>query len=116
MLYLAFYLQVNIFMPFPFAGHLGSAICLVAATFVGHDTILVVTLVTVGIAINGATHGGYGVNHVDIAPNHAGVLQALTSTIASLCAIGAPYVAGSIINENVSVLEGSEFLRMKDLI
>ena len=98
---------INFPITFLIAGHLGSAIILVAATFVGHDRALVVTLVTVGIAINGATHGGYGVNHVDIAPNYAGVLQALTSTIASLCAIAAPYVAGSIINYNVSAVRGS---------
>ncbi|CAG7834263.1 unnamed protein product [Allacma fusca] len=80
-------------------GHLGSAITLVAASYAGVSKSLTVSLLIIGIAINGATYGGYGVNHVDIAPNHAGVLLGVTSTIANVCGIAAPYVASVFINE-----------------
>lgn len=80
----------------------GSAIALIAASYSGCDRMLTVALLTIAVGINGAIYGGYIVNHVDIASNHAGVLMGISNTIANLCGVGAPYVAGLIINNNVS--------------
>lgn len=45
-------------------------------------------------------------NHVDISPNWAGILMGITNTFANLTGFAAPYVAGLLINDDVS-LNGS---------
>lgn len=46
----------------------------------------------------------FQVNHIDIAPSHAAVMMGVTNGFANLCGIGAPYVAGVIINDGVGTL------------
>lgn len=54
------------------------------------------------VSLSGAVHSGFMVNYVDLAPNHAGMIMGAANTIANVCGIGAPYVAGLLINNNVS--------------
>lgn len=84
-------------------GHIGSALALIGASYSGCDRVLTVTLLTVAVGMNGAIYGGYVVNHVDIAPNYAGILMGITNTFANLMGFAAPYVAGLLIHENVKL-------------
>ena len=84
--------------------HLGAAVGLVGAAYSGCDRIVTVTLLTLAVGLNGASFGGFGVNHVDIAANHASVLMGITNTFSNMCGFVAPWVAGLIINNNVSFI------------
>lgn len=39
---------------------------------------------------------GYGSNHLDIAPEYAGVLMGLTNTVATIPGVTAPYLTGYV--------------------
>jgi len=80
---------------------LGAALALIAASYSGCDRVLTVALLTVAAGVSGAAYGGYSINHIDIASNHAGVLMGITNTFANMNGFAAPYVAGLIVNENV---------------
>lgn len=63
---------------------------------------LVVTLLTVGIALSAMQYGsGFLVNAVDIAPRYAGMIIAFSNSVASLGGFLAPFAIG-IITEHVS--------------
>jgi len=83
--------------------HIGSAILLIAASYSGCNRALTVTLLTLSVAVNGAIYGGYVVNHVDIARNHAHVLSGITHTIANFTGFAVPIVAGYILSKDASL-------------
>jgi len=85
--------------------HIIPAIALVGASYSGCDRFLTVTLLTFAVGINGAVYAGHHVNHLDTAPNHAGVLMGITNGFANLCGIAAPYVAGVIIKDGGSLAD-----------
>ena len=63
---------------------------------------IVVTLLTIGIAMSGFQYGsGFLVNAVEIAPKYAGIIMAVSNAIASLCGFLAPFAVG-LITESVS--------------
>jgi hypothetical protein len=85
-----------------FVAHIGSAVLLIAASYSGCDRVVTVTLLTLSVAINGAIYGGYVVNHVDLARNHAHVLSGITHTVANLTGLGVPLVAGFLLSKDVN--------------
>lgn len=58
-------------------------------------------LITLAVGINGAAWASLQMNHIDISANNAAVIMGITNGFANLCGIGAPYIAGVIINEDV---------------
>jgi len=84
-------------------GHWGPAVALIGASYSGCDRVLTVALLTIAVGLSGAVGPGYQVNHIDIAPNHAGVLMGFCNGVANLAGIAAPYVAGVIIKEKGSL-------------
>ncbi|CAL8124169.1 unnamed protein product [Orchesella dallaii] len=78
-------------------------ILLILASYSACDRSLTVILITLAISINGAAWASFTVNHIDLSPNHAAVMMGITNGFANLCGIGAPYVAGLIINEGSSI-------------
>jgi len=78
--------------------HGGAALALIGAAYSGSNPTLTVILFTIAGAVNGAIFGGFGVNHIDIASNHAGILMGITNTVATSSGFIAPYVAGVLIN------------------
>lgn len=46
--------------------------------------------------------GGFRVNHLDIAPQYAGVLMGITNCFATLPGIISPYLVGIIVDVSVS--------------
>lgn len=79
-------------------------LALVALAFITkeHATVAV-ALLTISVGINAATYLGFQVNHIDLAPDHAGVLMGITNCAANIMAIIAPLAVGYIVNESVSV-------------
>ena len=67
--------------------------------FVGyiHDAPSAIALMSFGSIIGACAAGGFGVNHLDIAPRHAGVLMGLSNTAATIPGIVGVYVSGLIL-------------------
>lgn len=78
-------------------GQYGPAISLVAASFTGCDKWLTVAILTIGVGLNGGIYSGFKVNHLDISPQFAGILMALTNCLANLAGLLAPIYAGNIV-------------------
>jgi hypothetical protein len=78
-------------------------VALIGASYSGCNATVTVILLTVAGGINGAAFAGFGVNHIDIASNHAGILMGITNTVANTSGFLAPYVAGVLTNGHVSL-------------
>ncbi|XP_076244130.1 putative inorganic phosphate cotransporter protein picot isoform X2 [Calliopsis andreniformis] len=78
-------------------GQFGPAIALVAASYTGCNPWLTVSLLTIGVGLNGGIYSGFKVNHLDISPRFAGVLMSFTNCLANLAGLLAPITAGYII-------------------
>ncbi|MCH1493395.1 MAG: ACS family MFS transporter [Luminiphilus sp.] len=66
---------------------------------VGHlDTVwMAITTMTVGSALGAFVTGGFAVNHMDIAPRHAGTLMGITNTAGAIPGIIGVFVTGLIL-------------------
>lgn len=87
-----------------FSSSVGPGIFIVAASYAGCDRALVVVLFTIAMGIMGTFYPGMKVNSLDLSPNYAGTLMALTNGIGAITGILAPYVVG-IMTPEVSVEE-----------
>jgi len=58
---------------------------------------LAITLMSLGNFFGGAMSGGFGVNHLDIAPRGAGKLMGLSNTAATIPGIVGVYISGLIL-------------------
>ena len=58
---------------------------------------LAIAMMSLGNIFGGATAGGFGVNHLDIAPRGAGVIMGLSNTAATIPGIVGVYVSGLIL-------------------
>jgi len=67
--------------------------------------VLAIFFVTLAVGLNGAHFASFQVNHIDIAPNHAGVMMGVTNGFANLCGIAAPYAAGVIIRNGTDTIQ-----------
>lgn len=77
--------------------------CLLALCYIGCQRGAAVGLMGVGITAIGGMFCGFLGNHIDIAPNFAGTLMALTNTAATLPGIIVPVFVGQITHGNVSI-------------
>jgi MFS family permease len=68
--------------------------------FVGyiHDAPAAIALMSVGSILGACAAGGFGVNHLDVAPRYAGVLMGLSNTAGTIPGIIGVYVSGLILN------------------
>ena len=80
----------------------GPAIFIVVASYSGCDEVLVVIWFTVGLGVMGTFYSGFKVNNLDLAPNYAGVLMALTNGAGGITGIIVPYLTG-LLTPDVSV-------------
>ncbi|KAK2713801.1 sialin-like [Artemia franciscana] len=76
------------------------AICLVAVSFSGCNRLVVVILMIIGVMFVSGMYCGYLVNHVDIAPNYAGILIGLTNTVATVPGFIVPIFVGELTHGN----------------
>ncbi len=58
---------------------------------------LAIAMMSIGNIFGGAMSGGFGVNHLDIAPKSAGVIMGLSNTAATVPGIVGVYVSGLIL-------------------
>uniref|UniRef100_A0A1B0CQC4 Permease of the major facilitator superfamily protein n=2 Tax=Lutzomyia longipalpis TaxID=7200 RepID=A0A1B0CQC4_LUTLO len=82
----------------------GPAIFIVAASYAGCDRLPVVALFTIAMGIMGTFYPGMKVNPLDLSPNYAGTLMAITNGIGAITGILAPYVVG-VMTPNRSITE-----------
>lgn len=60
---------------------------------------LAVVLLTTAVGINSATYLGFQVNHIDLAPNHAGTMMGITNCAANIMSIIAPLIVGLVLHD-----------------
>lgn len=73
------------------------------------NTNLSIVLMGIGITSIGGMFCGFLSNHIDIAPNYAGTLMAITNTCATLPGIIMPIFVGAVTHGNVSKCNNSIF-------
>lgn len=79
------------FINISFVGVFIPAAALVALVFIGNDQkALTVVMLVVAAGFNSAILCGFHVNHIDIAPRHAGTLMGITNAFGNVAAILAP--------------------------
>lgn len=78
-------------------------LCLLTLCYIGCQRGLAVALMGIGITSIGGMFCGFLANHIDIAPNFAGTLMAITNTAATLPGIIVPVFVGQITHGNVSI-------------
>ena len=74
----------------------GSAVCLTLLGYV-HDATLAIALMSVGSIIGAFASSGFAVNHLDLAPRHAGVLMGISNTAATIPGIIGVSISGWIL-------------------
>ncbi|XP_001601084.2 sialin-like [Nasonia vitripennis] len=67
---------------------------IVAASYAGCDRVLVIGMFTVAMTMMGAAYPSVMVNPLDLSPNYAGTLMALTNGLSALTGIAGPYLIG----------------------
>lgn len=87
----------------PFSGQYGPGIALIAASYTGCDRVLTLSILTIGVGLNGGIYSGFKINHLDITPRFAGILMAITNCSANLAGLLAPIAAGNIIEGKVYI-------------
>ena len=58
---------------------------------------MAIAIMSVGNALGGFAIGGFAVNHMDVAPRHAGTVMGITNTFATIPGIIGVYAAGAIL-------------------
>ncbi|KAL7304111.1 hypothetical protein TKK_0003569 [Trichogramma kaykai] len=76
--------------------------CLLGASYVS-DKNVAVALMTIGITCIGGMYCGFLANHIDLAPNFAGTLVAITNTIATIPGFVVPIFVGYITKGNQTI-------------
>lgn len=77
--------------------------CLFSLCYIGCQRGLAVILMGIGITSIGGMFCGFLANHIDIAPNYAGTLMAITNTAATLPGITVPVFVGQITHGNQTI-------------
>ncbi|KAJ1531988.1 hypothetical protein ONE63_000624 [Megalurothrips usitatus] len=77
----------------------GPAIVLVVLGFFQNDGKTCVILLTLAVALNGATYVGYNINHLDLSPNYASTLFGITNATANIMSFIAPLVVGAVVTD-----------------
>ncbi|XP_025084625.1 sialin-like isoform X3 [Pomacea canaliculata] len=76
---------------------LGSATCIVSAGYMDcSQRAVAVFLVCLSLSFLGLNHAGYAVNHIDLAPRHAGVMFGITNTAGTVSGMVGPLVVGAL--------------------
>ncbi|CAG9788581.1 unnamed protein product [Diatraea saccharalis] len=79
------------------------AICLLALCYVGCNRGAAVALMAIGVTCIGGMFCGFLSNHIDIAPNFAGTLMAMTNTVATIPGIVVPIFVGVLTHGNETI-------------
>ncbi|CRK86494.1 CLUMA_CG000152, isoform A [Clunio marinus] len=77
--------------------------CMIALCFIGCNKMAAVFIAGVGVTSIGAMFSGFLSNHIDIAPNLAGILMAVTNTVATLPGITVPIFVGELTHKDPTI-------------
>lgn len=80
-------------------------ICFICLGYIHCQRTLAVALMTVAVMFIGGMFCGFLSNHIDIAPNFAGTLVALTNTVATIPGIIVPVFVGRLTTYDVSIFD-----------
>lgn len=80
----------------------GGALGLVVLGYMGSNANAAICLYVFVVAIGCCTNVGFNINHLDLAPNYAGILMGFTNAVASIGGVLAPTVCGLIVHDQVS--------------
>ncbi|XP_077300658.1 major facilitator superfamily transporter 3 isoform X2 [Arctopsyche grandis] len=78
-------------------------ICLLGLCYIGCHRTLAVVLMAIGVTCIGGMFCGFLSNHIDIAPNFAGTLMAITNTMATIPGIIVPIFVGQLTHGNQTI-------------
>ncbi|KAJ6648408.1 Sialin [Pseudolycoriella hygida] len=78
-------------------------VCLLILCFIGCQRYLAVVIMGIAITSIGGMFCGFLSNHIDIAPNFAGTLMALTNTAATIGGIFVPIFVGAVTHGNQTI-------------
>ncbi|XP_050311357.1 sialin [Anthonomus grandis grandis] len=81
---------------------LGPMICFICLGYF-EDKTAGVTLMTLAVTFIGAMFCGFLSNHIDISPNFAGTLVAVTNTVATIPGIAVPFVVSALTEHDESL-------------
>lgn len=84
------------------AASLVPMLCLIQVSYVGCNRMMVVLLMTIAVTCIGGMYCGFLANHIDIAPNFAGSLVAMTNFVATIPGFVVPVFVGKLTYGNVS--------------
>ena len=87
-------------------GTIGPALCILGASYAECNRLMAVSYFTIAIALSGGYVTGIKANNLDLAPNYAGVMVALATSICGVSGFIAPYVVG-ILTQNVRLYDYS---------
>lgn len=93
---------------------MGPAIFIIAASYAGCDRIVVVAMFTLAMGFMGTFYPGMKVNPLDLSPNYAGTLMAITNGIGALTGIIVPTIVG-VMTPNVSITIRCRFACPKNI-
>lgn len=74
---------------------------MVAASYAGCNRLAVVVLFTICMGLMGTYYAGMKLGPLDMSPNYAGTLMAITNGIGAITGVVAPYLVG-VMTPNVS--------------
>ncbi|XP_015785235.1 sialin [Tetranychus urticae] len=90
-------------------GFIGSAMCLVAATYVGKRTALIVTFIVACKAFSVAQVAGCYVMHLDISPTYAGSIVGIMETSQNIASVAMNQAAAMIVGDEPTLESWSNF-------
>ncbi|XP_055339656.1 sialin-like [Paramacrobiotus metropolitanus] len=75
-------------------GQLSAAGCLIMVALVGCNVVATVTLLICAVGLLAFSMASFAINHIDIAPQYAGILMGITNTVGAVPGIAGPYLVG----------------------
>ncbi|XP_066253902.1 sialin [Euwallacea similis] len=81
---------------------LGPLVCFVLLCYIG-GSVAGVILMTLAVTAIGGMFSGFLSNHIDISPNFAGTLVAITNTVATIPGIAVPFVVNTLTAKDPSI-------------
>uniref|UniRef100_A0A8C5EB93 Sialin n=1 Tax=Gouania willdenowi TaxID=441366 RepID=A0A8C5EB93_GOUWI len=81
-------------------GMIGPAVFLVATGYTGCNYIMAVAFLTISTTLGGISMAGFSINHLDIAPSYAGILQGITNSFATIPGMVGPVIARALTQHN----------------
>nr|CAD7259108.1 unnamed protein product [Timema shepardi] len=82
---------------------IGPALCMISITLVGCDSTPIIVLLILTMVLCGGLFGGSFINNIDLSPNFAGTLSAISATLINILAILGPTMTGVITNGNQTI-------------